>query len=140
MSKLRERLIELRKNTGLSQKKFAAKLNMSQTGYASLETGANNITDRTIADICREFNVNEEWLRTGDGEMLKSKKSIDVELSELVASIVKTDDNFVKNALILSATLLVNMPEDQRKKFEETIKEMAACLIERDKEEEEKEK
>lgn len=134
---MRKRLIELRKSTGLSQKNFAAKLNMSQTGYASLETGANNLTDRTIADICREFNINEEWLRTGDGEMLKSKKSIDVELSELVASIVKTDDNFVKNALILSATLLVNMPEAQRKKFEETIKEMAAWLIERDKEEKE---
>lgn len=134
---MKKQLFALRKSLGLSQKDFAAKLNMSQSGYANLETGANNITDRTIADICREFNVNEEWLRTGDGEMLKSKKSIDVELSELVASIVKTDDNFVKNALILSATLLVNMPEGQRKNFEETIKEMAAWLIERDKEEKE---
>lgn len=134
---MNKRLLQIRKHFDLTQAEFAEKLKITHSAYSKIELGQRNLTDRTIADICREFNINEEWLRTGDGEMLKSKKSIDVELSELVASIVKTDDNFVKNALILSATLLVNMPEAQRKKFEETIKEMAAWLIERDKEEKE---
>lgn len=134
---MHERLKLIRKHFKLTQEEMAQRIKFSRGGYVKLENDTRVLTDRTIADICREFNINEEWLRTGDGEMLKSKKSIDVELSELVASIVKTDDNFVKNALILSATLLVNMPEAQRKKFEETIKEMAAWLIERDKEEKE---
>lgn len=61
----------------LNQTEFSERLMLSQTFLANLEKGTRNFTDRTIADICREFNVNEEWLRTGNGEIfIESEKHI----------------------------------------------------------------
>lgn len=48
---------------------FARRLNLSQAFISELCSGAKSPSDRTISDICREFNINETWLRTGDGEM-----------------------------------------------------------------------
>lgn len=66
---MRKRIEQIRKEAGLSQEKFAKRLGMSRSFFNQVETGKNNVSDRTIADICREFNVREEWLRTGEGEM-----------------------------------------------------------------------
>jgi transcriptional regulator with XRE-family HTH domain len=59
----------LRKELGYSQEDFASKLNISRSHVASMENGIKNITDRVVFDICREFSVNEGWLRTGEGEI-----------------------------------------------------------------------
>jgi transcriptional regulator with XRE-family HTH domain len=67
---LNERLKELRKHLGLSQKEFGDKLFISQNHISSLETGAREISDRFLKDINITFGVNEEWLRTGNGDML----------------------------------------------------------------------
>lgn len=64
-----QRIIEIRKKKGLSQEQFAQKLNLSRSFVNQIEVGKRNISDRTIADICRVFDVNETWLRTGKGEM-----------------------------------------------------------------------
>lgn len=65
-----ERLKYLRKETlNLTQENFSKKINMARNSIARLEMGERTLTDRTIADICREFNVNEEWLRFGTGEI-----------------------------------------------------------------------
>lgn len=67
---INERLKHLRKNIlNLNQTQFALRLNLTQGYITSLENAQRNFTDRTISDICREFNVNEEWLRTGNGEI-----------------------------------------------------------------------
>jgi transcriptional regulator with XRE-family HTH domain len=59
----------LRKNLDLTQEEFAAKIKLSRNFIAQIEIGTKEPSDRTISDICREFNVNEEWLRYGTGEM-----------------------------------------------------------------------
>ena len=66
---MRRRIRQIRKDYGLSQEKFAKRIGMSGSFFNQVETGKNNVSDRTIADICREFHVNENWLRTGEGEM-----------------------------------------------------------------------
>lgn len=65
------RLKELRNHLGLSQKDFGNKIFLSQDHISSLESGRRALTDRSIKDICNEFNVNEEWLRFGKGKMFK---------------------------------------------------------------------
>lgn len=66
---MNERLKELRKHLGLSQSEFGSKIYLSQYLMSLIEKGKRNLTDRSVNAICREFDVNEEWLRTGEGEM-----------------------------------------------------------------------
>lgn len=66
---MKERFKILRKDTGLTQKDFAARVGLSQNFIAQIESGSKVPSDRTISDICRIFHVNEDWLRTGEGEM-----------------------------------------------------------------------
>ena len=67
---MNNRIALVRANSGLTQEKFAAKLGLSQNFVWMLEKGSRVPSERTISDICREFNVSEHWLRTGEGEML----------------------------------------------------------------------
>ena len=104
-----KRLIKLRKELNLTQADFGLKINLTRSSIANIETGQRGLTDRTISDICRVFNVNEEWLRTGDGPMFRPKKGLDNELAEHIADLIKTDDELTK-AFILE--LLKLSPEE----------------------------
>ena len=64
-----ERVKDLRKQINLTQQAFADRLNLKRNTVGSYEVNVVEPSDRTISDICREFNVNETWLRTGEGEM-----------------------------------------------------------------------
>lgn len=64
-----ERIKELRKALKLTQTAFAERIGIRQNSVAVLESGKNTPSDQTIAFICREFRVSEDWLRTGEGEM-----------------------------------------------------------------------
>lgn len=98
--KVGERLIELRKMLSLNQEAFGKPLNLSRSAVASYEVGRRSLTDRTIADICRVYSINEEWLRTGNGEMFVNDKLRDVELSALVADLINSDDEWIKECVI----------------------------------------
>jgi len=65
---MNERIKSLRKELGLTQKGFAEKIKVAPNSIARYELGDRNPSDAIINSICREFNVNEEWLRTGQGE------------------------------------------------------------------------
>ena len=66
---MNERLKKLRKSLDMTQQQFADKLGVKRNTVGQWECGINALTDQTIFSICREFQVNEEWLRTGNGEM-----------------------------------------------------------------------
>ena len=66
---MRDRIKELRKSLGLTQAAFAEKIGVKQNTIAQYESGRNNPTDAVLALICREYGVNEVWLRTGIGPM-----------------------------------------------------------------------
>lgn len=69
---MKERIKQLRKDElNYSQQKFAEKINLKQNTIAQYEAGTAQPTDRVIADICREFNTNEDWLRTGEGSIFR---------------------------------------------------------------------
>ncbi|WP_312125157.1 helix-turn-helix domain-containing protein [Lysinibacillus boronitolerans] len=94
---MNERMRYLRKTLGFNQKEMGDKIKLSQTHISSLENGAREATDRIISDICREFNVNEQWLRTGEGEMFIQPETFSLDeyaqksqLSELELDIIKS--------------------------------------------------
>ncbi len=63
------RIKELRTSLGLTQQRFADRLGLKRQTIASYEIGNITPSDSTILLICKEFNISEEWLRTGTGEM-----------------------------------------------------------------------
>lgn len=66
---MNNRIKNFRKQLNLTQEEFSSRIGLSRNFIAQIETGAKNPSDRTISDICREFNISEEWLRTGSGNM-----------------------------------------------------------------------
>lgn len=80
---MKDRLKEIRKALHLTQQKFADKLGVKQNTIAQYEMGRNEPSDAVIISICREFNVSEDWLRNGEGEMFVS-----LTLDEEIASFI----------------------------------------------------
>lgn len=72
---MNERVKELRKTLGLSGEKFGESLGTTRFAISQIETGRNNLTDQMIKLICLTYNVNEEWLRTGQGSMFNETKN-----------------------------------------------------------------
>ena len=64
---MNERFKKVRKTLGLTQSEFGKSLGISNTAISKIEKGENNVSESNIISICREFGVNEEWLRTGVG-------------------------------------------------------------------------
>ena len=71
---MNERIKKVRKALDLTQQEFGERIGMKRNSIALIENGRNT-SDQTVFAICREFNVNEEWLRTGAGEMFKAAPS-----------------------------------------------------------------
>lgn len=94
---MNERLKTIRQELNLSQDNFGKRLNLSRSHIASLENGLRELTDRTISDICRVYDVNENWLRTGEGEMF-IQLDRDEELAKWAGSLVNpsNDNEFMK--------------------------------------------
>lgn len=70
---MNERIKELRDALNLTQQDFADKLGTSRGNIAGYETGRRSPSDAVVSLICNKFNVNEEWLRSGSGEMFKER-------------------------------------------------------------------
>lgn len=69
---MKNRIKKIRKDAGLTQEKFAERLGLKRQTIATYETGRGEPMDTVIFSMCREFSINEDWLRTGIGEMKKS--------------------------------------------------------------------
>lgn len=74
---MNERLKQLRKALKLNQVDFGAKLSLTGSAISRYESGVNAMADNIVLLICREFDVNEEWLRYGTGSMF-SQKNMDL--------------------------------------------------------------
>lgn len=81
---INERIKQLRQTLNLSQAKFAKAISISNGYIAGIELGKRNVNDRIIKLICITFNVNEQWLKTGEGDMFKKQPN---QLSTLASSL-----------------------------------------------------
>ena len=71
MSNINERIAAVIQHSGLSKTAFSRRVGLSQPFVSQLASGTAAPSDRTIVDICREFGVNERWLRTGEEEIMR---------------------------------------------------------------------
>ncbi|MDK0696007.1 helix-turn-helix transcriptional regulator [Clostridium perfringens] len=118
---LKERLRDLRtKHLKLTQQEFADSIKLSRSNVGNIESGIVQLTQRNIDAICEKFNVNEVWLKTGEGEVFLNL-SPEEEFDMLVGRLYADDDSFKKN--IIRAMLKLS-DEDWLvvKKFTEELK------------------
>lgn len=92
METINQRIDFLIKELGFTKTKFAKSLHVSSQFVSSLCSGAKQPSDRTIADICREYGVSETWLRTGEGEM-KQKLTRNQEIAEFMGVVMHDSDD-----------------------------------------------
>ena len=95
---------ELRKKLDLTLEKFGKPLGVGKTAISKIENGENGLTDQMIVSICREYNANEEWLRTGKGEMF-IPLSRGEEISSFFGEVIREDDTFKKKLFSVVARL-----------------------------------
>lgn len=96
---MNERIKILRKALGLTQQKFADTLNIKRGAIANYEIGRNEPIDAVISLICEKFNVNEEWLRNGNGDMFLEIPAED-EYFKAATMISKENDKDAMDAII----------------------------------------
>lgn len=96
---MNERLRKLRKTLDLTQQEFADRIGSKRNTVAKYETNTNTPSAAVLSLICREFNVNEEWLRNGTGEMFLSI-SEDDEYTKAAASIAQNNDVEIMSLLV----------------------------------------
>lgn len=104
---IHERLKHLRNILNLTTRAFGANINMTGGAITNMEKGTRNITDRTIRDICREYNVNSDWLINGIEpifEDMTSELDIDDDVKQLSKqySMLSDDDQELVKQMINS--------------------------------------
>lgn len=121
---MNNRIKEIRKKLNLTQEAFSSKIDLSRNFIAQVESGAKFPSDRTIKDICRVFNVNEEWLRTGIGEMFRQFPQED-ERAALVADLLEDVDDPVY--MLIEGIMKTYSRLDPKSK--ETLKQFSINLL-----------
>lgn len=101
---MKDRIKELRKSLKLTQQAFADRLGIKQNTVALYEMGRSGVSDGIIKSICREFNVNESWLRTGEGEMF-APKTREETIAKFFGTLLDTDMKFKKDLIETLAKL-----------------------------------
>lgn len=103
---MNERIKKILEELGLKRVDFANRLHISQPFASELCSGAKSPSERTISDICREFGVNESWLRTGEGEMFAVPTAASDKIMDFAAEIARNDDKeFRKRFVVMLADL-----------------------------------
>lgn len=115
-----ERVKEIRKVLGLSGEKFGEQLGVSRASISNIEKGKRNLTDQMFLSICREFNVNEEWLRNGSGEMFV-KMNHDKQITALVSELLKSEEDSFKKRLIVGIESEVKIMNERIKNLRKTL-------------------
>ena len=126
---LGERIKEVRTNKGLTQEQFSGKIGLSRNYVARIEIGERLPSDRTIKDICREFGVDELWLRTGIGEAF-SVPTREEEMTKLFKSLMADrPETFRRRAITALLRFSSDSPEwELLEKIYNSIKEEAPDL------------
>ena len=94
-----ERIKELRKYLDLTMEKFGERLGVGKTAISKLENNERNLTDQMAISICREFNVNETWLRTGEGDMFEPMSRGET-IAQFAGELMKDEDDSFRRRLV----------------------------------------
>ena len=107
MNTVYDRLKELRLKLKLSQVEFSKRIFLSKSFYGAIEIGEKKLNDRIIFIVSKQFNVNEEWLRNGNGEMF-IEKIPDIRKERLLNIYNQLDDS-LQNCLVEQSNILLKL-------------------------------
>lgn len=110
---LNTRVKILRKQLNMSQEAFGLKLGVTAAGISKIESGHRNLTEQMLLLICREFQINEKWIRCGEGEMFLSQSPSDLEHIAQIYHLDELDMKIIKE--------YVSLDEKKRKIIKEYI-------------------
>lgn len=113
-----ERVKQLRKSLDLTLEKFGDRLGVTKVAISNIENGKRAVTEQMSKAICREFNVSEDWLRNGVGDMFKQR---DGSFSEILSELDDSDDDFIKSFI----TVYMELDEDSKEVLRKTARKMA---------------
>lgn len=99
---MNNRLKELRSHLNMSLEDFGASLGVTRAAVSRWENGERGISNQAILSICREFGVNEQWLRTGEGEMFEQTRETVLDRLAAEYSLDKEQVSVIENFLDLS--------------------------------------
>ena len=119
---MQNQIKELRSHVGLNQTDFGARIGVRQSTVAGWETGQRIPPDSAIVSICREFHVDEHWLRTGEGEMF-IQISRDQEIMDFVADTMQDDEDNFRRRFLLA---LSRLPEERWADIEDFARQITA--------------
>ncbi len=115
-----QRVKAVRKELGMTLDAFGKRVGVTKTAISNIENGARCLTDQMLLSICREFNVNEQWLRSGEGDMFLRLSRND-EIAAYVARVMKDENAYYQQKMLLFFSRL--SPEMLRK-LEEVAKDI----------------
>lgn len=115
-----DRIKEARKSLGLTQDKFGERLGVGRSAISNIEAGSRGVTDQLRLAVCREFNVSEDWLRTGGGSMFVEPDE-DEEISRFMGDILSGQPDFRRRLI----SVLARMTPDEWALLEEKIRELS---------------
>lgn len=123
---MKDRIIEIRNRAGendkkMTQEEFGKRIGAARNTIANYETGNRTPSNAVITSICREFNVNENWLRTGEGEMFLPMDR-ETELAKLTVNLFKEESDSFKNRFI---SLLARMSDEEWALLENMVNKLA---------------
>ena len=121
MVSINDRIKDIRKSFGLSQTDFAERLGTTRGVISNLEGEKTTPNEPFIKLICREFSINEEWLRTGNGET-RQKLTRNQELAEFFGSIMHDPDDAPRKRFI---SIISKLSADEWQVLDEIAKKMA---------------
>lgn len=112
---MKDRIKTLRKTLKMTQQEFADRIGIKRNTVGLYEIGQSGISDTVIRAICREFDVNEEWLRTGSGEMFREVDT-EARFSEWAGRVLAGRDETFQKRFV---TMMMSLTEDQWRLLEE---------------------
>ena len=119
---MQNQIKELRSHVGLNQTDFGARIGVRQSTIAGWETGQRIPPDSAIVSICREFHVDEHWLRTGNGKMFTATTR-DEEIMDFVGrATIGAGDDFKRRFLLA----LARLPEERWADIEDFARQITA--------------
>lgn len=117
---MNERLKRLRKTLDLTQQEFADRIGIKRNSFANYETGRNTPIDAIIISICKEFNVNEEWLRYGTGDMFLPVNR-NAEIAKFTKMLLNEESDSFKNRFV---SVLANLTVEEWEFLERKAREL----------------
>lgn len=94
-----DRIKLIRKDAGLTLEKFGECLGVGKTAISKLENNERSLTDQMAKSIYREYGVNEEWLKTGEGEMFKPRTRSEI-IAQFAGELMKEEDSSFRKQLV----------------------------------------